>query len=383
MKVIKKIWIGILLSACMLCCSCSYSNQSAESYSLEPIAKKELKIGFVHYSDPSDQGYTYNQDCATWKMVEELGLNKSQIINKYNVPETAEAATAMRELAEDGCQVIFATAHGHEDYMIQVAHEYPNITFCQFNGVQAESSGLKNMHDYYGLISQVRYLSGVVAGMTTKTNKIGFVASMDYSQVDESIDAFYLGAKSVNSSIQMYAVYLNTWYNPTLEAQATQSLIDKGCDVISHHADSTAGATTCEKNGCLFIPYNSDMSQVAPDAVLTSVRWDTSSYLVSVIKAVMEGRKDKIPTSYFGTLEDGMVYLGDLNTNLLDDDQTKKIQKILNEDTQKFEEGDLFPFIGPLYGQDGDLILEKGKTYQESDEGKALTGVIQSIHIMK
>lgn len=347
------------------------------------INKEDLKIGFVHYADPSDQGYTYSHDKATWKMAKKLGIAKSQIINKYNVPDTAEAATAMRELAEDGCQIIFSTSHGHEDYLLEVAYEYPNVVFCHFSGVKAKNCGLKNVHNYFGNIAQVRYLSGVVAGLTTKTNRIGYVCAMDYTEVNNGLDSYYLGAKSVNPKIQVNTTYLNKWYSPALEGQATKSLIDMGCDVISHHADSTAGAAVCQKNGAYFIPYNSDMSKIAPKAVLTSVRWDTSKYLIMAVKNVMNGTSSKIPRDYTGTLKNGMIYLDKINYSLLDKQVAEKVKAAVNTCKKEFNSGKKNVFEGPLYNQKGKLLVKAGEAFVEPNSSPSFGEVLQGINIRK
>ena len=131
------------------------------------VAKEDLKVGFVHVSDPSDMGYTYNHELGTKEMQEALGLRDDQIISKYNVPEGAECDTALRELAESGCNIIFATSFGYEDYVKEVAAEYPNIQFCHATGYQAASSGLSNFHNYFASIYEARYLAGIAAGLKT------------------------------------------------------------------------------------------------------------------------------------------------------------------------------------------------------------------------
>lgn len=372
----------VLAALAFLLTGCSGSRVTGVTEGVK-INKEDIKIGFVHYSDPSDQGYTYNHDSATWKMAEALGIDKSQIINKYNVPDTAEAATAFRELAEDGCQIIFSTSHGHEDYLLEVAFEYPNVVFCHFSGVKAEDSGLDNVHNYFGDIAQVRYLSGVVAGLTTKTNKIGYVCAMDYTEVNNGLDAYYLGAKSVNPDIEVSVTYLNKWYAPALEGQATQSLIDLGCDVISHHADSTAGATVCQENGAFFIPYNSDMSQAAPDAVLTAVRWDTSQYLIMAVQNILDGTPSKIPADFTGTLENGMIYLDNINYSLLDEDTAEKVKNAVEECIQGFEDGTKHVFEGPLYSQSGEELVKAGEVYIEPKSSPSFGKVLKGINIKK
>ncbi len=378
--------ISLLTSACASPAEYDPSlkkERAAAAVDYDHITKDNIKIGFVHYGDPSDQGYTWSQDQATWKMVEDLGLKKSQIVNKYNVPDTEEAATAFRELAEEGCQVIFSTSHGHEDYMINVAREYPDITFCHYSGVKANSAGLSNFHNYYGQIAEARFLSGVVAALSSKTGQIGYVAAMDSTLVNNGVDAYYCGAKSVNPDIQVKTTYLNTWYDPNLESQATQSLIDSGCDVISHHADSTAGATTCEKNNCLFISYMSDMSSVAPDAVLTSILWDTSSYLELVINDLLEGKKDEIPVDYTGSIDEHMVYLNDINEDLLDSATAQKIEQTLKEDQKALEDGSLAVFTGPLYDTEGNELLGAGEVYREPQSSPSFGTILQGIDLVK
>ena len=147
------------------------------------IAKEDLKVGFVHVSDASDMGYTYNHDLGTKEMQEALGLSDDQIINKFNVPEGAECDTALRELVDAGCNIIFATSFGFEDYVKEVAAEYPDIQFCHATGFQAKDSGLSNMHNYFASIYEARYLAGIAAGMKTESNKLGYVAAFPFAEV--------------------------------------------------------------------------------------------------------------------------------------------------------------------------------------------------------
>ena len=174
-----------------------------EAATVEGIAVEDIKVGFVHVSDPSDMGYTYNHDLGTIAMKEALGLTDDQIINKFNVPEGAECDTALRELIDAGCNIIFATSFGFEDYVKEVAAEYPEIQFCHATGYQAAGSGLSNMHNYFASIYEARYLAGIAAGLKTETNKLGYVAAFPFAEVISGYTAFYLGAKSVNPDVTM------------------------------------------------------------------------------------------------------------------------------------------------------------------------------------
>ena len=153
------------------------SDDAKKTEKSEGIAKEDIKVGFVHISDPSDMGYTYNHDLGTQEMQKELGLSDEQIVNKYNVPEGAECDTALRELVDAGCNIIFATSFGYEDYVKEVAAEYPDIEFCHATGLQAKEAGLDNFHNYFASIYEGRYLAGIAAGMKTESNKLGYVAA--------------------------------------------------------------------------------------------------------------------------------------------------------------------------------------------------------------
>ncbi|MDD3411553.1 MAG: BMP family ABC transporter substrate-binding protein, partial [Eubacteriales bacterium] len=274
----------------------------------EAVTLDNIKIGFVHISDPSDMGYTYNHDLGTQKMKEALGLRDDQIINKYNIPETSECADALQELVDDGCNIIFATSFGHESYVLAAAAENPDVQFCHATGYQAASSGLANMHNYFGKIYQARYLSGVVAGLKAKevgNNLLGYVTAMPFAECISGFTSFYLGAKSVNPDVTMKVMYTNSWNDPTKEAQVAQALIDAGCGVISQHCDSTAAATTAENAGIFHVGYNSDMTGVAPKSSLTSAVWDWSSYLTFAVKALLAG--EAIPADWAGDMASGMV----------------------------------------------------------------------------
>ena len=203
------------------------STQETTSTAAEGITAENIKVGFVHVSDPSDMGYTYNHDLGTKKMQAALGLSDDQIVNKYNVPEGAECDTALRELVEAGCNIIFATSFGFEDYVKEVAAEYPDVQFCPATGYQAKDSGLSNMHNYFASIYEARYLAGIAAGLKTETNKLGYVAAFPFAEVISGYTAFYLGAKSVNPDVTMDIMYTNSWNDPTVESQVAKALIER------------------------------------------------------------------------------------------------------------------------------------------------------------
>lgn len=338
------------------------------------IPKEDIKVGFVHIGDPSDMGYTYNHDQGTKKMQEALGLSDEQIINKFNIPEDAECDTALRELVDAGCNIIFGTSFGFEDYMLEVAKEYPDVQFCHSTGYQAASSGLSNMHDYFTPIYQARYLSGIAAGLKTETDKLGYVAAFPYAEVISGFTSFYLGAKSVNPDVTMEIQYTDSWNDPKKEAEVAQALIDSGCDVISQHSDSTAPATTAEKNGVWQVGYNADTIAAAPKASLISACIDWSIYLTEAVQSVIDG--GEIPTDWCqGLAEDGgadAIYLSPLNTDIA----AEGTQEAIDEAAEKIRAGELDVFAGPLKGvspEGEEYEVKEGDHFPEQEEASAPT----------
>ena len=346
--------------------------EASEAASVTPVAKEDLKIGFVHISDPSDMGYTYNHDLGTQEMIKALGLSEDQVINKYNVSEDDSCATHLQELVDQGCQIIFATSFGFEDYVVEIAKEHPEVQFCHATGVRASTEGLSNYHNYFTSIYEARYLGGIAAGMKLKElgeTKLGYVAAFPFAEVISGYTAFYLGAKSVCPEATMDVIYTQSWNDPTTEAQVAKTLIDSGCKVISQHSDSTAPATTAEKNGAFQVGYNSDMIDAAPNASLISARSDWGIYLEYAVQCMIDGKA--IDTDWCQGLAEGAVYVSPLNTDIA----AEGTQEAIDEATEKIKSGELHVFAGPLTGKavDGgeDLNLAEGEYFHESEERSA------------
>jgi basic membrane protein A len=346
-KVIAVLVAAMMMAAMLVGCSAPAPTPSPNQPTTpveEGVTKDNIKVGFVHISDPSDMGYTYNHDQGTKEMQAALGLRDDQIINKYNVPEGAECDTALRELVEAGCNIIFATSFGFEDYVKEVAAEYPDVQFCHATGFQAATAGLANFHNYFASIYEARYLAGIAAGLKTETNKLGYVAAFPFAEVISGYTAFYLGAKTVNPDVTMEIMYTNSWNDPTVEAQVAKALIDRGADVISQHSDSTAPATTAEENGVWQVGYNNDMISAAPKASLISARIDWGIYVTEAVQAVIDG--GAIPVDWCKGLKDGAVYLSPLNTAIA----APGTQEAIDMNAAAIESGEMHVFAGPLTG---------------------------------
>jgi basic membrane protein A len=340
------------------------------------VTLDNIKLGFVHITDPSDMGYTYNHNLGTEKMQRELGLRDDQIINKFNTPEDAECEAALRELVEQGCHIIFATSFGFEDYVMTVAAEFPDVEFCHASGYQCALSDMPNTHNYFGKIYQARYLSGIAAGLKTENNQLGYVNAFPFAECIQGFTGFYLGAKSVNPDVKMKVMNTWSWNDPQKEAQAAKSLIELGCDVLGQHCDSTAPATAAEAEGVYHVGYNSDMIDAAPHATLTSAIWDWSRYLELAVTNYVEGKA--IPKDWGEGLKEGAVDISRLNEALIADGTAEAIE----EARAKILSGDWDVFTGPLVNADGEVVVAEGDTYIEPASSPAWEHILEGIEFI-
>ena len=296
------------------------------------IPKDEIKVGVIHLSDPAEgSGYTYTHDQGIIGMQQNLGLRDDQIVRKISVDDTDAAAveTAITECVEEGCNIIFATSWGYMDTCEALAEEFPDVIFSHGTGYKSNGT---NFNNYFGRIYQARYLSGIIAGMKTETNKIGYVAAMgqENGEVTSGCNAFAMGVASVNPDAEVYVSVTNSWFDPEGEKQAAERLIAEGCDVIGQHCDTPNPPTAAEEHGVWGVGYNSDMTKDAPGATLTSVMWDWSVYYTKAVQNVIDGTwvaGEKVD-NYFGDMADGLVTLGEFNSDLVTDEMIAKVEEV-------------------------------------------------------
>lgn len=326
------------------------------------VSKDSIKVGVIHLSDPAEgSGYTYTHDIGIMGMQQNLGLSDSQIIRKINVNDSDKEATrkAIKECIDEGCNIIFSTSWGYMETTAQMAEEYPDVYFSHGTGYMSNG---KNFNNYFGRIYQPRYLSGIVAGMNTKTNKIGYVAAMgsENSEVTGGIDAFALGVYSVNPSAQIYVKVTNSWYDPAAEKAAASTLLNMNCDVIAQHCDTTYPQLLAQQKNVYSIGYNSDMSKDAPDACLCSVIWNWSAYYTAAVQSVIDGTWDG--SNYYGGMNENIVGI----TQLADFCKSGTQQKV-EEAKKDIISGKLGIFDGVIETNTGTTVGESGKTLKDSD----------------
>ena len=329
------------------------------------IPKDQIKVGVIHLSDPAEgSGYTYTHDQGIIGMQKNRGLSDDQIVRKISVDDTDAAAveTAITECIEEGCNIIFATSWGYMDTCEALAEEYPDVIFSHGTGYKSNGT---NFNNYFGRIYQARYLSGIVAGMKTQSNKIGYVAAMgqENGEVTSGCNAFAMGVASVNPDAQVYVSVTNSWFDPEGEKQAAERLIAEGCDVIGQHCDTPNPQTAAEEHGVWGVGYNSDMTKDAPGATLTSVMWDWSVYYTKAVQNVIDGTwvaGEKVD-NYFGDMADGLVVLGEFNTDLVTEDMIAKVEEVKAKIVSG--EWDVFDGVTELKDNEGNTHTLEGADY--------------------
>ena len=283
---------------------------------------EEVKLGVILLHD-EDSTYDLNFINGVKAAAEKLGLSESQIIMKRGIPESNECYETALDLADEGCNLIFADSFGHETYLMEAASECPDVQFCHATGTMAHTSGLDNFHNTFASIYEGRYLVGIAAGLKLNELKaagklkgevpmLGYVGAFTYAEVISGYTSFYLGAKSVCPDVEMKVQFTGSWYDEKEEKAAAEALIALGCDVISQHADSMGAPTACENAGIPNISYNGSTVDTCPNTFIVSSRINWAPYFVYMINCVATG--ETIATDWVGTIENGAVQLSEVNT---------------------------------------------------------------------
>ena len=281
----------------------------------------DFKIGFIFLHDENstyDKNFLEAAEAAT----AELGLTADQVIFKTNIPEGNECYEAAADLADQGCNIVFANSFGHEPYMLKAAKEFPEVEFCHATGTTAHTENVPNFHNAFASIYEGRYLAGIAAGMklnemiesgkiTAEQAKMGYVGAYTYAEVVSGYTSFYLGAKSVCPSVTMEVQFTGSWYDEALEKEAATKLLSNNCVLISQHADSMGAPTACENAGVPNVSYNGSTQSACPNTFIISSRIDWAPYFKTIINANLNG--ETIPADWCEGFEAGAVKLTDIN----------------------------------------------------------------------
>ncbi|MGC9467959.1 MAG: BMP family ABC transporter substrate-binding protein [Anaerolineae bacterium] len=337
--------VAVMLVAVMALSACDGGGAQSEG---------PFKVAYVYIGPPGDLGWTYEHDRGRLQVEEEFG---DDIETAYieNVEEGPDAARVIRQYAQEGYDMIFATSFGYMDPMYEVAEEFPDVIFEHCSGFKTRD----NMATYFGRIYQPRYLSGLVAGSMTEANSIGYVAAFPIPEVIRGINAFTLGVQDANPDAEVRVVWTNTWYDPVKEREAAIALLDAGVDIIAQHQDTTEPQKAAQERGALSIGYDSDMRAFVGDTVLTSPMWNWSTYYIDTIGKAMDG--DWETHEYWGGLEDNVVMLGELSPKVPQD-----VRDLIDSAREDIIGGDDV-FCGPINAQDGSILVADGDCMSDGD----------------
>jgi basic membrane protein A and related proteins len=305
----------------------------------------EFKAGFVYVGPIGDHGWSYQHDQGRLAAEKALGI-KTTYVEK--VPEGADAERVIRELADSGHGIIFATSFGFMDQMVKVAKEFPDVKFEHATGYKrADNLATYNIRFYEG-----RYIQGIIAGKMSQSGIVGYIGSIPIPEVIMGMNAFIIGMRTVNPAGKIKMVFINSWYDPGKEADAAKALLDQGADIIAQHTDSPAPLQVAAERGLKGFGQASDMIKFAPESQLTSAVdfWD--GYYTDRTKAAMDG--SWVSQDTWGGLNSGMLKMAEY-ANMPDD-----VKKMAMESEAGIRSGAIIIFKGPINAQDGSVKVADG-----------------------
>jgi len=352
-SLLKHLALGALLAGTTLT-ACKSEPPPPPPAPAAPAKPAPLKVGFVYVGPVGDAGWTFAHDLGR-KAIEAKFGDKIQTTFVEKVPEGPDAERVIRDLVQQGNKVIFATSFGYGDAMEKVAKDFPDVYFEHATGFKTAP----NLRVYEGKFWEDAYVAGVLAGKMTKSNVLGFVATFPIPEVLRNINAYTLGAQSVNPKVKTKVVWVSSWFDPPKETEAATSLMNQGADVLLQNTDSTAVLQAAEKNGKYAFGWDSDMSAFAPKAHLASCALNWGVYYTKAIEDVMN-KTWKVENTKWG-IKEGMndfVKIADF----VPEDVKKKVA----ETKAGIIDGSIQVFKGPLLDNTGKVLLKKGEVADDA-----------------
>ena len=316
-----------------------------------PAKVAPLKIAFAYLGPAGDHGWTYAHDNARKAIEQEFG---DKIVTSFveNVPESADAERIFRDMASQGNKLIFGTSFGYMEPMLKVAEEFKDAKFEHATGFKQTD----NLRSYDSRSYMGAYMAGIIAGKMTKTNTLGVVGSIPVPEVIRNINAYTLGAQSVNPKIKTKVVWVGSWFDPPKETEAAQSLINGGADVLLQNTDSTAVLQTAEKNKKFAFGWDSDMSKFAPQAHLASAIINWTPYYKKAVQDALDGKWAGKTATWWGVKE------GANDIVAISEKVPADVKELIAKTKAGLGDGTVDAFKAPLVGQDGKEMLKAGET---------------------
>ncbi|MFA5984770.1 MAG: BMP family ABC transporter substrate-binding protein [Methylococcaceae bacterium] len=327
-----------------------------------PFAKAadDIVVGFIYVGSKADYGYNQAHALGAASLKAIPGV---KVVEEENVPETIAVQNTMESMVNlDGAKLIFPTSFGYFDpHILAVAPKYPDVTFLHAGGLYQEGKHPANAGSYFGYIDEAQYIAGIVAAGTSKTGKLGFIAAKPIPQVLRNINSFTLGAQSVNPKITTQVIFTGDWALPVKEAEATNSLIDQGIDVITMHVDSPKVIIEiCERRGIFSSGYHADQSELAPKGYLTGAEWNWAKVYTDYVNLMREGKA--FPHLLRGGIKEGMVKVSKYGPAV----STATIA-LADAAKAKLMSGDLIIYKGELKDNKGKVVIPAGTLLPQTD----------------
>ncbi len=318
-------------------------------------AFKELNVGFVYPAPVGDAGWAFSHDNARRAMEKLPFVRETSFID--SVPEDPKLVTAaLDQMVAEGKNLIFGASYGYMDPMMEAAQRHPDVIFMHNSGFKTQP----NAGTYFGRIYEARYLSGIVAGAMTKSNVVGFVAAFPIPEVIRGINAFTLGAQSVNPEVQVKVEWTKTWYGPGIEREKAELLLNQKVDVIAIHQDSPSAIQAAAQRGKYAIGFHSDMSAFGPETTLTSAVWDWSVIYKQIALELRQGVWD--PEQLWWGLEKGVVGLAPISDKVPAD-----VRGLVEQRRDEIAGRQLRIFEGPIRDDKGDVRVSSGAVLSDAD----------------
>lgn len=353
--------IAVVMAACGGTGTGSASPSTSQWTTSHPFV-----AAFIYVGAASDAGWTHAHDVG--RLALENHFNGTvKTLYKENVPEGPQTSQVITQLVNQGANLIFATSFGYQDAMAAAAKQYPNVYFEQATGTALD----KNLSEYFGAGEDGDYLSGMAAGAATKNGKIGFVAPYPIPEVIREINAYTMGARSMNPNATVQVVWTNTWFDPAKERSAAESLVAAGVDVLGDGQDSPTTGQVAAAAGLKWTGYDSDQTSFAPDAWLTATTYNWGPYYIQEVDAAMKGTWKS--HFYYGGFQDGMVAMAPFGKSVSADTQAKIVAK-----QAEIKSGAWKTFQGPIKKQDGSMGVPSG-TALTVDQLYALNWFVEGV----
>ena len=349
----RKIALTLAAASCMVLAGCGDDASKTAQQAQAPAAagsSAPLKAAWIYPSPAADEGWSKQHDLSRQVIQKKFG-DKVQTQFVENVTTMADAERVIRDLASQGNKIIFATSFEFMNPALKVAKEFPDVKFEHATGYKTT----ENFNYYNARFYQGRYLAGKLAASMSKDGHLGYVAAVPIPEVLQGINAYTLGAQTVNPNVKVDVVWTNTWYDPGKEADATNTLIGQGCDIITHHTNSQAVASTAESKGVKVISYNSAMVKAAPTQLIGAVTHHWDEYYAKRIQAVMDGTWKVEPL--WGGAELHMIALENISK-----DAKKEVVDDIKATYAKMEKQQFKIFTGPIMDNEGKMRIAEGVT---------------------